>query len=42
MLGTDRLPMGRFGPVRRVPFADVIYEHWRGQPYLQRSLVRQA
>jgi nitroreductase len=26
-------PMGRFGPVRRVPLADVVYEDKRGQPY---------
>ena len=26
-------PMGRFGPVRRVPVADVVYEDRWGQPY---------
>ena len=26
-------PMGRFGPVRRVPIADVVYEDQWGQPY---------
>jgi nitroreductase len=26
-------PMGRFGPVRRVPLADVVYEDCWGQPY---------
>jgi nitroreductase len=26
-------PMGRFGPVRRVPLADVVYEDWWGEPY---------
>src|ERR1700686_1033586 len=26
-------PMGRFGPVRRVPLADVVYEDQWGQPY---------
>jgi nitroreductase len=26
-------PMGRFGPVRRVPLADVLYEDRWGQPY---------
>jgi hypothetical protein len=26
-------PMGRFGPVRRVPLADVVYENRWGQPY---------
>jgi nitroreductase len=26
-------PMGRFGPVRRIPLADVIYEDCWGQPY---------
>jgi nitroreductase len=26
-------PMGRFGPVRRVPLADVVYEDRWGQPY---------
>jgi nitroreductase len=30
---TDRLPMGRFGPVRRVPLADVVYEDRWGQPF---------
>ena len=26
-------PLGRFGPVRRVPLADVVYEDRWGQPY---------
>ena len=26
-------PMGRFGPVRRIPLADVVYEDRWGQPY---------
>jgi hypothetical protein len=26
-------PMGRFGPVRRMPLADVVYEDQRGRPY---------
>ena len=26
-------PMGRFGPVRRVPLADVVYEERWGQAY---------
>jgi len=26
-------PMGRFGPVRRVPVADIAYEYRWGQPY---------
>ena len=26
-------PMGRFGPVRRIALADVVYEDWWGQPY---------
>jgi nitroreductase len=26
-------PMGRFGPVRRVPLTDVVYENRWGQPY---------
>src|SRR6202790_5191020 len=26
-------PMGRFGPVRRIPLADVVYEDQWGQPY---------
>jgi nitroreductase len=26
-------PMGRFGPVRRVPHADVVYENLWEQPY---------
>jgi hypothetical protein len=26
-------PMGRFGPVRRVALADVVYEDRWGQPY---------
>ena len=26
-------PMGRFGPVRRVPLADVVYEDQWGEPY---------
>jgi hypothetical protein len=26
-------PMGRFGPVRRVPLADVVYEDRWGQHY---------
>jgi nitroreductase len=26
-------PMGRFGPVRRVPLVDVVYEDRWGQPY---------
>jgi hypothetical protein len=26
-------PMGRFGPVRRVPLGDVVYEDRWGQPY---------
>ena len=26
-------PMGRFGPVRRIPIADVVYEDRWGQPY---------
>jgi len=26
-------PMGRFGPVRRVPLADVVYEEQWGQAY---------
>jgi hypothetical protein len=26
-------PMGRFGPARRVPLADVVYEDRWGQPY---------
>jgi nitroreductase len=26
-------PMGRFGPVRRVPLADVVYEDQWGQRY---------
>jgi nitroreductase len=26
-------PMGRFGPVRRIPLAEVIYEDRWGQPY---------
>ena len=28
-----RYPMGRFGPVRRVPLADVVYEDRWGQAY---------
>ena len=28
-------PMGRFGPVRRVPLANVVYEDRWGQPYQQ-------
>jgi nitroreductase len=28
-----RYPMGRFGPVRRVPLADVVYEDRWGEPY---------
>ena len=28
-----RYPIGRFGPVRRVPLANVVYEDWWGQPY---------
>ena len=27
------LPMGRFGPARRVPLAKVVYEDQWGQPY---------
>jgi len=26
-------PMGQFGPVRRVPLTDVVYEDRWGQPY---------
>ena len=26
-------PMGRFGPVRHVPLADIVYEDRWGQPY---------
>ena len=26
-------PIGRFGPVRRIPLADVVYEDRWGQPY---------
>ncbi len=26
-------PMGRFGPVRRIPIADVVYEEQWGRPY---------
>jgi nitroreductase len=26
-------PMGRFGPVRRIPLADVVYEDRWGRPY---------
>src|SRR5260370_17327086 len=26
-------PMGRFGPVRRIPLADVVYDDRCGQPY---------
>ena len=26
-------PMGRFGPVRRVPLPDIVYEDRWGQPY---------
>jgi hypothetical protein len=26
-------PMGRFGPVRRAPLADVVYENRWGQPF---------
>jgi nitroreductase len=26
-------PMGRFGPVRRVPLSDVVYRDRWGQPY---------
>ena len=26
-------PIGRFGPVRRVPLADVVYENRWGQPF---------
>jgi hypothetical protein len=26
-------PMGRFGPVRRIPLADVVYEDQWGRPY---------
>ncbi len=26
-------PMGRFGPVRRIALADVVYEDRWGQPY---------
>ena len=26
-------PMGRFGPVRRIPLVDVVYEDRWGQPY---------
>jgi nitroreductase len=26
-------PMGRFGPVRRIPLADVVYEDRWGQPF---------
>jgi hypothetical protein len=29
-------PMGRFGPVRRVPLADVVYENRWGQPFRAR------
>jgi nitroreductase len=29
-------PMGRFGPVRRIPLVDVIYEDRWGQPYRDR------
>jgi nitroreductase len=29
-------PMGRFGPVRRVPLAEVVYEDRWGQPYRDR------
>ena len=29
-------PMGRFGPVRRVPLADVVYQDRWGQPYRDR------
>ena len=30
-------PMGRFGPVRRIPLADVVYEDRWGQPYRDRA-----
>jgi hypothetical protein len=26
-------PMGRFGPVRRIPLTDVVYENRWAQPY---------
>ena len=29
-------PMGRFGPVRRVPLADVVFDDRWGQPYRDR------
>jgi len=29
-------PMGRFGPVRRIPLADIVYEDRWGQPYRDR------
>jgi nitroreductase len=28
-------PMGRFGPVRRIALADIVYEDRWGQPYHQ-------
>jgi hypothetical protein len=31
-------PMGQFGPVRRVPLADVVYEDRWGPPYRDRSV----
>jgi hypothetical protein len=37
IIRTTRLPigypMGRFGPVRRIALADVVYEDRWGQPY---------
>jgi hypothetical protein len=27
------VPIGRFGPVRRIPLADVVYEDQWGRPY---------
>src|SRR5690348_15506432 len=32
-------PIGRFGPVRRVPLAEVVYENRWGQPYSVRALL---
>ena len=29
-------PMGRFGPVRRIPLAEIVYEDRWGQPYRDR------
>jgi nitroreductase len=33
-------PMGRFGPVRRAPLTEVVFENRWGQPYLDAQLIR--